>query len=79
MSSAAGRPFGMNAGSFADASRETLDADAAAVAAEIAPALARQAQWQAQAAAFVAAHGAGAGQHDVGTRLGVDIEPPSPG
>ena len=54
-------------GSYVDASAETRAADAAAAAAEIGPALARNANGQASAAAFMASHGAAAnGGDDVG-------------
>lgn len=66
-------------GSYFDAS--TTSADAAAIAAEVAPALGRNAQFQAQSATFITAHGAQvvAGHNDVGTGIVMDLEPPSPG
>ena len=54
----AGRPFGVNAGSFADSSRETLEADMAVAAEGIAQALTRIEERQAQSEAFITAHGA---------------------
>jgi hypothetical protein len=58
MSSSAGRPFGVNAGSFADASIESVNAAAAAAAEGIAQAMARVTERQAASAAFMAQHGA---------------------
>jgi hypothetical protein len=81
VNSSAGRPFGVNAGSFVDASRDTLAADTAAAAAQIGPALARQAEFQANAALFIAQHGAQVlnGHTEVGTGINMDLEPPTRG
>jgi len=77
----AGRPFGVNAGSWVDSSRDTLEADMAVIAAGVAPALDRQAQYQAQSASFIVKHGAEVlpGHNDVGTGIVMDLEPPNPG
>ena len=66
MPDGSGRSFGMNAGSYADASFETLTADGSLTAAGVAAAMARVADRQVQAAAFINASGAQAGGHDVG-------------
>jgi len=58
VNSSAGRPFGMNAGSFADASIETLVVDVANAAEGIAPANVRVAERQAASAQFLQQHGA---------------------
>ena len=53
-------------GSYIDASAESRAATVAAAEAEMGPALARNANGQASAAAFMASHGAAAGGDDVG-------------
>lgn len=57
VSGGAGRPFGLNAGSFADSSYDTLAADTAAAAAAMPDVLARVAARQVQSAQFIADHG----------------------
>jgi hypothetical protein len=70
----AGRPFGVNAGSFADSSRETLEADMAVAAEGIVQALTRVTARQAQSATFMYASGEAANNG-----FSVDVEPPSIG
>jgi len=75
MSGAAGAPFGANAGSFFDASNETLKADIATAAALVPKAVAL---WQAsngQAGRFIAEHGV----QVTGGHAQVGIEPPTIG
>ena len=76
MPDGSGRPFGMNAGSYADASIETLTADGSVTAAGVAAAMLRIAERQAQSATFIQEHGA-----DVvdGHAQVISVAPPSIG
>ena len=73
MSSAAGRPFGLFAGTFADSSIETLAVDAANAAEGIAQAMARVADRQATSAQFMVQHGA----EVINGHVQVGVVPPS--
>ena len=67
--SGAGRPFGMNAGSYADSSIETLTTDGSVTAAGVAAAMVRVSERLAQSAKFIDEHGAAVldGHDQVGT------------